>query len=95
MAAGNSTLFTTDTAVREIAHLAGVPGRPELILSLESVERLFDLLAALSFGRPASSAGIPSDPTFAATLLILREFMHHLKFTLISFKAEADKVNAV
>lgn len=86
MAAGHPTLLTTDTALRELAQIAGIPDGPELILSLEAVEGLFDLLAALSQGRPASSAGIPADPAFAATLLILREFMHHLKFTAITVK---------
>jgi hypothetical protein len=41
------------------------------------------LLASLVLGRPASSAGIPTNPAFAATLLILREFMHHLQFDSI------------
>ncbi len=83
MVAGNSTLVTTDTAIHEIARIAGVADGATLLLSLEAVERLFDLLAALSSGRPASSAGIPDNPAFAATLLILREFMHHLKFASI------------
>lgn len=87
MAAGNSTLLTADTAIREIAQIAGVTDGSELILSLEAVEGLFDLLAALSLGRPASSAGIPAEPAFAATLLILREFMHHLKFMSIGIRA--------
>jgi exopolyphosphatase/pppGpp-phosphohydrolase len=84
--AGKPTLVTTDTAIREMAILAGVPDRAELTFSVEAVERLFDLLAALSQGRPASSAGIPNNPAFAATLLILREFMHHLKFASISVR---------
>ncbi len=90
MLAGDSRLLTTDVAVRELAHIAGVTDGPELMLSLEAVERLFDLLAALSQGRPASSAGIPADTVFAARLLILREFMHHLKFTSITVRAEPE-----
>lgn len=50
---------------------------------VEAVERLFDLLAAWSLGRPAVVSGIPTDAGFAATLLILREFMHHLHFACI------------
>lgn len=94
MTAGDPTLFTTDAAIHEMAVRAGVPGHPKLIFSLEAVERLFDLLATLSLGKPASSAGIPTDPAFAATLLILREFMHHLKFTSISFRGGSDEVTA-
>lgn len=60
------------------------------VLLLDQVERLFDLLAALSMGRPAASAGIPDDPAFAATLLILRESMHHLKFESIRLEAATN-----
>ncbi|MDW5441594.1 hypothetical protein [Polaromonas sp. SM01] len=79
-----SKLVTSDAAIREIALVAGVPGQPELILRLDAVERTFDLLAALTLGRPASSAGIPVNAAFAATLLILREFMHHLQFASVT-----------
>lgn len=64
-----------------------------MVLPVDRVERLFDLLAALSMGRPASSAGIPTDAGFAATLLILREFMHHLDFTSITIERESDGSN--
>jgi exopolyphosphatase/pppGpp-phosphohydrolase len=82
-----SALFTTDAAIREITLLAGVPDRPELILGLEAMERIFGRLAAITLGRPASQEGLPSSAAFAATLLILREFMHHLIFSSITVKA--------
>lgn len=82
-----SRLVTSDAAVREIALVAGVPGQSELILTLDAVEQTFDRLAALTLGRPASSAGIPATATFAATLLILREFMHHLQFASVAVTA--------
>nr|WP_315187398.1 hypothetical protein [uncultured Albidiferax sp.] len=77
LVAGHPALWTTDAWVSDVAQLAGVTGTA---LSIDAVERLFDLLAALSQGRPAASAGIPNTPAFAATLLVLREFMHHLGF---------------
>jgi exopolyphosphatase/pppGpp-phosphohydrolase len=80
---GHPMLFTRDASIRELALIAGVSEQPEMVLSLEAVERTFDLLASLVLGRPASSAGIPTNPAFAATLLILREFMHHLQFDSI------------
>ncbi|MEO7399890.1 MAG: hypothetical protein ABIV07_03865 [Polaromonas sp.] len=82
-----STLFTAGTEIREIALVAGVSEHPEMILALDAVEQTFDRLAALTLGRPASSAGIPASATFAATLLILREFMHHLQFASITVTA--------
>ncbi|BDT66642.1 hypothetical protein os1_08050 [Comamonadaceae bacterium OS-1] len=84
LVAEHSVLWTTDSWAPEMAQLAGVTGTA---LSIEAVEGLFDLLAALSQGRPAASAGIPDTPAFAATLLVLREFMHHLGFTEIHWTA--------
>nr|WP_315239506.1 hypothetical protein [uncultured Albidiferax sp.] len=80
LVACHPALWTTDAWAPEMTQLAGVTGTT---LSIDAVERLFDLLAALSQGRPAASAGIPDTPAFAATLLVLREFMHHLGFTEI------------
>jgi exopolyphosphatase/pppGpp-phosphohydrolase len=82
-----SALFSTDAAIREIALLAGVPDRPELILGLEAMERIFGRLTTITLGRPAAQEGLPSSAAFAATLLILREFMHHLKFSSITVTA--------
>lgn len=73
-----------------IEALGRVVDGPVKMLSIDQVERLFDLLAALSMGRPAASAGIPADPEFAATLLILRESMHHLKFDAVRLETEAS-----
>lgn len=87
MIAENSTLFTTDTAIGEIAHISGVSAQPVLTLPLEAVESMFERMAAISLGRPAAQDTIPASPTFAATVLILREFMHHLNFSSITVQA--------
>jgi hypothetical protein len=36
-------------------------------------------------GSTAARQGLPGDAGFAATLLILREFMHHLQFASITW----------
>jgi hypothetical protein len=87
LVAGDPLLETTDAAIRQIALLAGARDQPVVELSVEAVERMFDLLAALVQGRPAASAGLPNTPEFAATLLILREFMHHLQFAAIQIRS--------
>ncbi len=84
LVAGARVLESSDAAIRNLAVLAGVTEQAEMELSVDAVERLFDLLAALSQGRPSASAGIPESAEFAATLLILREFMHHLQFAAIT-----------
>ncbi|WP_245956832.1 hypothetical protein [Edaphovirga cremea] len=79
-----SLLYTRDRAIHDIALLAGVPESAEMVMTLDSMERTFDRLAVVIQGRPASWEGLPTENTFAATLLILREFMHHLQFMSIS-----------
>ncbi|MFZ3220353.1 MAG: hypothetical protein WA174_09980 [Rhodoferax sp.] len=85
--APDSRLYTADAAVREIALLAGVPPAATMHLTLEAVEQTFNRLAALSEGRPATQDALPPTAAFAATLLILREFMHHLQFAAITVVA--------
>ena len=78
-----SGLYTTDAAVREVAMLSGVKESPEMILSLEAVEQTFDRMASVTLGASVSHAGLPESIEFAAMLLILREFMHHMKIVSI------------
>ena len=85
-AASGSALHTMDGAIRRIALLAGVAESPEMALSLEAVEKTFDRLSGVVLGRPATSEGLPAGGAFAATLLILRELMHHLKFAAITVR---------
>lgn len=54
-------------------------------LSIDALERTFDRLTSVALGRPASQEGLPDDKPFAATLLILRELMHHLQFASIYY----------
>lgn len=84
--ARNAMLFSTDAGIRDIAQLASLPDQAEVVISLAAIERTFDRLAALSQGQPAAQAGIPPGKDFAARLLILREFMHHLQFAEITLK---------
>ena len=82
---GSPALYSTDERVADMARLLGSPAA----LTLEQVERLFNQLAARAEGRPASQVDIPDDPEFAATLLILREFMHHLGFEAVQVSQPA------
>ena len=78
-----STLYSTDPGLRHIALLAGVAESAAMRLELDAMERVFSRLVAVIQGTPAAREGIPEDNEFAATLLILREFMHHLRFSSI------------
>lgn len=77
-------LGSMDAALREIARLSGIHPADRMCLPLESLERTFERLAQVSLGQPVLSGGLPASQHFAATLLILREFMHHLQFAEIT-----------
>lgn len=71
-----SRLRTNDAVVRDIALEAGVPAGAEMALAVEAVEHAFQRLPSLATGKEK-----------AATLLILRELMHHLGFEVIVVRA--------
>jgi len=80
----DSKLFTKDAAIHEVAVIAGLAIQPTMHLRINEVERTFDRLVSVTQGRLASIEGLPEALEFSATLLILREFMHHLGFPLIT-----------
>ncbi|MBP6711594.1 MAG: hypothetical protein KAX89_08120 [Propionivibrio sp.] len=82
-----SNLFTTDAAIRDIALMAGLANQPVMHLGIAEVETTFDRLVYVVQGRPASSEGLPESSEFGATLLILRELMHHQGFSSITVVA--------
>ena len=78
--ARGATFRTGDATVREIAAASGVPRGAEMTLAREAVEQTFQRLAA-------RAPGLPAGGEFAATLLILRELMHHLDIASIRIDA--------
>jgi exopolyphosphatase/pppGpp-phosphohydrolase len=60
-------------------------GISQTVLNLDEVESLFNRLVAVSQGRPVSQETLPTDARFLAVMLILREFMHHLNFSQVTF----------
>lgn len=77
----HATLYTVD---RALAELAAATGATTPTLPLENVEQLFNRLAAISLGKPMSQETVPLSPEFYATMLILREFMHHAGYASLS-----------
>lgn len=74
------TPCSADPALHEIATLAGIAPGPRRMLTLDALEHVFNRLVSVSQGRPASQEGLPARAAFAATLLVLRELMHHMPF---------------
>ena len=53
-------------------------------MSLETVEDWFQRLASASLGQPAAMQGLPAGREAAASLLVLREIMHHRGYTSVT-----------
>ena len=85
--APGTALLCADALVREVALLAGLAPGECMVMPLDAMERVFERLAAVAEGRPAVREGLPQGTDFAAALLILREFMHHLRFGAITVVA--------
>lgn len=79
----DSILITTDKIVLEIARTVGVGSASEPMLSIESVEQLYQRFAAITSGAPATQKESDLYAVHAATILILREAMHHLRYAAI------------
>lgn len=77
-------LRTHDAEARHLAEAAAAAGHPAqplpLTLSIDAVEEVFNRLADVLGGMPASRLGIPERPEFIAYLIVLRELMHHAGF---------------
>jgi hypothetical protein len=59
-------------------------------LDIDTVEQLFNALVDWVQGSPASLAGIPQDAHWCATLLVLRECMHHWHCPALGLRAGTD-----
>lgn len=83
----SAQLFTDDAAMAELARWAGMPDADRSwSLTTEAVEHLFNRWVALAQGRPASQDELPTTGRFSATLLVLREWLHHLGFVGITIR---------
>lgn len=67
-----ATMHSSDVALHALFSAAGIDPSSGSALSLGAVENLFTRLAA-------GGRGLPAEPRFSATVLILRELMHHLE----------------
>jgi hypothetical protein len=78
----DSRCVTGDPRVMRIAEVLQAPSEPWL-LGTDGVEQGFNRWVSIALGRPATQDTIPMDPEFAASLLVLREWLHHLGFANI------------
>jgi hypothetical protein len=70
-------LHVRSDEVRLLGEAAGATG-PDMTLTAEAVEGLFTRLARQAAGALSIADRLPEDARFAATLVLVRELMHHL-----------------
>lgn len=92
-------LVSTDADVAAVAAQAGLSWQAgPATLDRDTVEALFNRWAALALGRPASQdvlpIGGPVAGRFAATLLVLREWLHHLPQSALTVAPVAPSPSA-
>ncbi|GGY22734.1 hypothetical protein [Paludibacterium paludis] len=77
--AADSRLMSTDPGIRHIARAAGLAGSAGEFLTRDAIENAFGQLCRIALGAPRPT-GFPDGNDFAARLLILREWTHHMDF---------------
>lgn len=78
-------LVTSEQTFWEIAKVAGFNAEDKIELDIETVEEIFNRLVDLAYGTPARMLKVPVGREFAASVLFLRELMHHAGFYTIFF----------
>jgi len=73
-------LATSEQAFWKIAKVRGYNSEEKFQLDIDTVEEIFNRLVDVAYGTPAHRLDVPEDREFAATVLFLRELMHHAGF---------------
>ena len=76
----NARCVTGDRCVARIAVVLGVMPSSWVTLTTDAVEDAFNRWVSIALGRPATQDALPTNAEFAASLLMLREWLHHLSF---------------
>ncbi|MGB5331381.1 MAG: hypothetical protein WBM80_08710 [Woeseiaceae bacterium] len=79
-----SILVTSDRPILGLLEIAGVDAADEQIFHLELFEQMYQSLVAVSQGAMPPRIEAELSPEYAATVLIIRELMHHLSFPAIT-----------
>lgn len=90
--AGSTGLILQGRGAALFAGALAASGIVQTRFSLDEIEALFNRLIPVSQGRPPSQEKLPTDTRFVATVLILREFMHHLHFADLTLQAEVHNI---
>jgi hypothetical protein len=84
----NTQLFTGDADVWAMAQVSGVVQGKQPILHVDAVEQTFSRLVMQSMGQASPQEALPATARFFATVVFIRELMHHLHFPQIQLLGE-------
>jgi hypothetical protein len=84
-----ANLITQDSDVRWLAQIAGLQGAQPLLYR-DAVEQVFSRLVLQAFGQAAQQQNLPDNPRVFATVVLLREMLHHLRFEHIQINQATD-----
>ena len=76
-------LVTGEDDLRELALVSGVSPSAHMVLHVEAVEATFSRLVMQAFGQAPHQEALPTSARFFATVVFIRELMHHLHFPQI------------
>lgn len=84
--APGTRLSTREADVRTLAQAANLQG-PAPALHVGAVEQLFSRLVLQAFGQSPHQQDLPDSTQVFATVVLLREMLHHLRFEQIQIEA--------
>lgn len=76
-------LFTNEADLQTLATVAGVSEGTQRVLHVDAVEQSFSRLVMQAMGQAPHQEALPDSARFFASVVFVRELMHHLHFPQI------------
>ena len=76
-------MFTQETDLQTLASVAGVSEGSQRVLHVDAVEQTFSRLVMQAMGQAPHQEALPDSARFFASVVFVRELMHHLHFPQI------------
>jgi hypothetical protein len=76
-------LFTSEADLQTLASVAGVSEGSQRVLHVDAVEQTFSRLVMQAMGQIPHQEALPDSARFFASVVFVRELMHHLHFPQI------------
>lgn len=88
-------LFTRDADVRALARVSGLDVAARPLLHVDAVEQTFSRLVMQSMGQASPQEALPTTARLYATVVLIRELMHHLHFPHIQLLDAPEQADLI